>query len=44
VQRGHGTSGEYIRDLIRREQDKLQFRALVLDGAAAPRTGAAGTP
>lgn len=41
VQRGYGTSSEYIRDLIRREQDRLQFRDLVLDGAAAPRTGEA---
>lgn len=41
AQRGYGTSSEYIRDLIRREQDRLQFRDLVLDGAAAPRTGEA---
>ena len=41
AQRGYGTSSEYIRDLIRREQDRLQLRELVLDGAAAPRTGEA---
>lgn len=40
-ERGYGTSSEYIRDLIRREQDRLQLRQLVLDGAAAPRTGEA---
>jgi len=40
-ERGYGTSSEYIRDLIRREQDRLQLRDLVLDGAAAPRTGEA---
>jgi antitoxin ParD1/3/4 len=44
AQRGYGTSSEYIRDLIRREQDRLQFRDLVLDGAAAPRTGEADAP
>jgi antitoxin ParD1/3/4 len=41
AERGYGTSSEYIRDLIRREQDRLQLRALILDGAAAPRTGEA---
>jgi antitoxin ParD1/3/4 len=44
AQRGYGTSSEYVRDLIRREQDRLQFRELVLDGAAAPRTGEADAP
>lgn len=39
--RGYGTSSEYVRDLIRREQDRLQCRQLVLDGAASPRTGEA---
>lgn len=40
-QRGYGTSSEYVRDLIRREQDRLQLRSLLLEGAAAPRTGEA---
>jgi antitoxin ParD1/3/4 len=42
--RGYGTSSEYIRDLIRREQDRLQLRNMVLEGAAAPRTGEADAP
>lgn len=42
--RGYGTSSEYVRDLIRREQDRLQLRQLVLDGAASPRTGEADAP
>ena len=41
AERGYGTSSEYVRDLIRREQDRLQLRTMVLDGAAAPRTGEA---
>lgn len=40
-QRGYGTSSEYIRDLIRREQDRLELRGVLLDGARAPRTGEA---
>lgn len=40
-QRGYGTISEYIRDLIRREQDRLELRRMVLDGASAPRTGEA---
>lgn len=34
-QRGYGTSSEYVRELIRRDQDRKQLRALVLDGAAS---------
>ncbi|WP_342593237.1 type II toxin-antitoxin system ParD family antitoxin [Ramlibacter agri] len=41
AERGYGTSSEYIRDLIRREQDRLQLRNLILEGATAPRTGEA---
>ncbi len=40
-QRGYGTSSEYVRELIRKDQDRLQLRALVLAGAAsAPTTPA----
>jgi antitoxin ParD1/3/4 len=41
ARRGYGSSSEYIRELIRREQDKVQFKDLILDGAARPRTGEA---
>lgn len=34
--RGYGTSSEYIRELIRADQDRQQLRALLLDGAASP--------
>lgn len=39
-QRGYGTSSEYIRELIRRDQDRLHLRALVLAGAASAPTAA----
>ncbi|MDB5861647.1 MAG: addiction module antitoxin [Ramlibacter sp.] len=42
--RGYGTSSEYVRDLIRREQDRLELRKLILDGAGSPRTGEADAP
>lgn len=35
-QRGYGTSSEYLRDLIRRDQDRQQLRSLLLVGAATP--------
>jgi antitoxin ParD1/3/4 len=31
--RGFGTSSEYMRELIRRDQDRQQLRRLLLDGA-----------
>ena len=36
--RGYGTSSEYIRELIRRDQDREQVRSLLLEGAASPAT------
>jgi antitoxin ParD1/3/4 len=33
--RGYGTNSEYVRDLIRKEQDRERLRALVLEGAAS---------
>lgn len=33
AQRGYGTSSEYVRDLIRKDADRLQLRDLLLDGA-----------
>jgi len=31
--RGFGTSSEYMRELIRRDQDRQKLRALLLEGA-----------
>ena len=42
-QRGFGTSSEYVRELIRKDQDRLHLRGLLLAGAstapAAPADG-----
>lgn len=38
AQRGYGTSSEYVRDLIRADQDRQRLRQLLLDGAASPAT------
>ncbi|HET7837032.1 MAG TPA: type II toxin-antitoxin system ParD family antitoxin [Variovorax sp.] len=35
AQRAYGTSSEYVRELIRRDQERLRLRALLLDGAAS---------
>jgi antitoxin ParD1/3/4 len=37
-QRGYGTSSEYVRELIRKEQDRLQLRGLLLAGASSAPT------
>ncbi len=37
-QRGYGTSSEYVRELIRRDQDRLQLRSLLLEGASSAPT------
>lgn len=34
--RGFGTSSEYIRELIRKDQERLQLRTLLLAGASSP--------
>lgn len=34
--RGYGTSSEYMRELIRTDQDRLHLRSLLLDGAGSP--------
>jgi len=36
TQRGYGTSSEYVRELIRKDQDRLQLRGLLLAGAESP--------
>ncbi|MDR0849367.1 MAG: hypothetical protein LBN10_10105 [Propionibacteriaceae bacterium] len=33
------TSSEYFRDLVRRDQERTQMRALILDGAASELEG-----
>jgi antitoxin ParD1/3/4 len=32
---GYGTSSEYLRELIRKDQDRTKLRKLLLDGAAS---------
>ena len=41
--RGYGTSSEYLRELIRRDQDRVQLRGLLLAGAASEPTAPADT-
>ncbi len=43
ARRGYGTSSEYVRELIRRDQARIQLRGLLLDGAASGRTAPATT-
>lgn len=33
---GYSTSSEYVRELIRRDQDRLKLRRLMLEGAQSP--------
>ena len=42
-QRGYGTSSEYVRELIRKDQDRLQLRGLLLAGATSPPATVADT-
>lgn len=37
-QRGYSTSSEYIRELIRKDQDRQQLRSLLIEGAASAPT------
>jgi antitoxin ParD1/3/4 len=39
-QRGFGTSSEYVRELIRNDQDRRQLHSLLLEGASSPPTKA----
>lgn len=41
IERGYGTSSEYVRELIRKEQDRQQLRGLLLAGAASSAAGPA---
>ncbi len=36
--RGYGTSSEYVRELIRKDQDVQRLRTLLLEGANSPST------
>ena len=40
TKRGYGSSSEYVRELIRHDQDRQLLRGLLLDGASS----APGTP
>ncbi len=40
IERGYSTSSEYVRELIRTDQDRRHLRGLLLQGAAS----APGTP
>jgi len=37
-QRGYGTSSEYVRELIRKDQDRMHLRGLLLAGVASSPT------
>jgi antitoxin ParD1/3/4 len=39
--RGYGTSSEYMRELIRKDQDRQRLRALLLEGAESESAGVA---
>lgn len=39
--RGYGTSSEYVRELIRKDQDLLRLRGVLLEGATSPPAAAA---
>jgi antitoxin ParD1/3/4 len=41
TRRGFGTSSEYVRELIRKDQDRLNLRGLLLDGANSRSTATA---
>lgn len=38
---GYGTSSEYVRQLIRRDQERNQLRSLLVEGAQSVQTGLA---
>ncbi|MBV8208603.1 MAG: type II toxin-antitoxin system ParD family antitoxin [Burkholderiaceae bacterium] len=41
TERGYGTSSEYVRELIRRDRDRVRLRGLLLAGAGSAPTAAA---
>jgi antitoxin ParD1/3/4 len=40
AQRGYATGGEYVRELIRIDQDRQRLRGLLLEGAESPAVAA----
>lgn len=38
---GYSSSGEYMRELIRKDRDRQRLRGLLLEGAASPQSAAA---
>ena len=42
-QRGYGTSSEYVRELIRKDADRLHLRGLLLEGAGSAPAAPAGS-
>jgi antitoxin ParD1/3/4 len=38
AERGYATSSEYVRELIRQDQERQSLRTKLLDGAASPLT------
>jgi antitoxin ParD1/3/4 len=40
IKRGYATSSEYVRELIRADQDRENLRKLLVDGAASKATAA----
>ena len=42
AQRGYGTSSEYVRELIRKDADRLHLRSVLLEGAASAPAAPAG--
>jgi len=40
-ERGYGTSSEYVRELIRADQDRQHLRKLLLEGGRSPLTAEA---
>ena len=43
-QRGFGSSSEYVRELIRKDQDRAQLRSLLLEGVESPVAAEADQP
>ncbi|WP_040662310.1 type II toxin-antitoxin system ParD family antitoxin [Nitrococcus mobilis] len=41
IQGGYSSSSEYIRELIRQDQERTRLRSLLLQGAASPFSGPA---
>ena len=39
--RGYSTSSEYVRELIRKDQDRQRLRGLLLEGPASPQSATA---